>query len=126
MGKTRFAAAINCMDGRVQLPVIEFLRNNYNVDYVDLITEAGPDGLMASGDSAARESIRRRVMVSVEKHGAKLVAIAAHDDCAGNPVSKSAHLGDLTKALAVIESWNLPVKTIGLWVDSSGRVSAVD
>lgn len=38
----KFAAAINCMDGRTQVPVIEFLKNKYGVDYVDMITEPDP------------------------------------------------------------------------------------
>lgn len=36
MGK--FATAINCMDGRVQIPVIEYIKSKYEVDYVDMIT----------------------------------------------------------------------------------------
>jgi hypothetical protein len=125
MTENRFATAINCMDGRVQLPVIEYLKDQYNVHYVDMITEAGPDGLMCSGDTVACDSIRKRVLISVEKHGSKLLAIVAHEDCAGNPVSKPVHMTHVKEALALIESWNLPVETIGLWVDSSGNVSAV-
>jgi hypothetical protein len=43
MSSGRFAAAINCMDGRAQLPVIEWLKRECGVDYVDTITEPGPD-----------------------------------------------------------------------------------
>ncbi len=39
-----FATAINCMDGRVQLPVIAYLKSKYVVDYVDAITEPGRTG----------------------------------------------------------------------------------
>ncbi len=39
MGK--FVTAINCMDGRVQIPVIEYLKNNYGINYVDMITAPG-------------------------------------------------------------------------------------
>ena len=38
----RFAPAINCMDGRVQLPVIAYVKAHYSVDHVDMITELGP------------------------------------------------------------------------------------
>ncbi len=37
-----FCTAINCMDGRTQLPVIEFLKNKLSVEYVDTVTEPGP------------------------------------------------------------------------------------
>ena len=33
-----FVTALNCMDGRVQVPVYEYMKNKYNVDYVDVIT----------------------------------------------------------------------------------------
>lgn len=35
----KFATAINCIDGRTQLPVIEWARKKYGVDYVDMITK---------------------------------------------------------------------------------------
>ena len=39
----KFYTVINCMDGRVQLPVIKYLQKRFNVEYVDSITEAGPN-----------------------------------------------------------------------------------
>jgi len=38
----KFATAINCMDGRTQEPIINFMRHWYRVDYVDMINEPGP------------------------------------------------------------------------------------
>ncbi len=46
----RFGTVINCMDGRVQLPVIAYLQKRFNVTYVDTITEAGPNLLLAQGE----------------------------------------------------------------------------
>ena len=48
MSEKTFATAINCMDGRVQLPVTAFLKKKYGVDYVDVITEPGPNGILAA------------------------------------------------------------------------------
>ena len=42
------ATCLNCMDGRVQLPVINWIRENYKIDNVDVITEAGMDGVLAN------------------------------------------------------------------------------
>lgn len=39
----QFVTAINCMDGRVQEPVIKWMKEKYNATYVDMITEAGPN-----------------------------------------------------------------------------------
>jgi hypothetical protein len=38
-----YCTAINCMDGRVQLPTTAFQKERFNVDHVDMITEAGPN-----------------------------------------------------------------------------------
>ena len=43
----KFATALNCMDGRVQLPVIRWGKENYSVDVVDAITEAGMNGILS-------------------------------------------------------------------------------
>jgi hypothetical protein len=64
-----FATAINCMDGRTQIPVIDYIRKKYKVDYVDMITEPGPIRILAENtDKPTIESIKRRVAISTEKH----------------------------------------------------------
>ena len=40
------AVCLNCMDGRAQLPVIEWVKKNCDVEFVDMITEAGMDGFL--------------------------------------------------------------------------------
>ena len=126
MSEKEFATAINCMDGRVQLPVTEFLKNKYGVDYVDMITEPGPDGILAANkDKAAIESIQRRVAISTGKHGSKHIAIVGHHDCAGNPVDKETHLAHIRSAIKTVKSWGVKAEVIGLWVDDKWKVSEV-
>lgn len=112
-----FATAINCMDGRVQIPVIEWLKKQYGVDYVDMITEPGPERLLAEDkDQRSTESIRKRLEISVTRHNSNLVAIVGHQDCAGNPADKETQLKQISSAIGVVESWNFKVQIIGLWV----------
>ena len=113
-----FCTAINCMDGRVQTPVIAFLRQRFNADYVDMITEPGPNGILAAGEDAATvESILRRVLLSVEKHGSVGVAVVGHHDCAGNPGPKDEQLAQVRKAKALLREYFQNPIVIGLWVD---------
>ena len=49
----KFATAINCMDGRAQEPVIEYMKKSYGVDYVDMITEPGPNRILAENKEAS-------------------------------------------------------------------------
>jgi len=47
MGSKSFAAAINCMDGRTQIPVIDYVKRRFRVDHVDMITEPRPIRILA-------------------------------------------------------------------------------
>lgn len=126
MSKAKFGTAINCMDGRVQLPVMQWMKENYNVDYIDTVTEAGPDGILSHKLTKEIESVKSRVLISVEAHGSRIVAIVGHHDCAGNPVSKEEHWRHIKKAANVIRSWDLPVTVIGLWVNAQWQVEVVE
>jgi len=121
-----FVTAINCMDGRVQLPVIQWMRQEYGVDYVDCITEPGPVKILDEKREAdTLASIRRRLDISVTKHGSRAVAVVAHHDCAGNPVDKSRQMLQLAAAIRAVESWGFGIPVIGLWVDENWTVQKV-
>jgi len=122
-----FATAINCMDGRVQKPVAEYIQNSFSVDYVDMITEPGPNKILSEGkDTNIIEFLKKKVEVSVEKHNSKLIVVAAHYDCAGNPESEDLQKEHLRKAVEVVISWRFPVKkVIALWLDESFKPSII-
>src|SRR5664279_55162 len=85
----KFVTAINCMDGRVQEPVIAWMKNEYTAQFVDLITEAGPNRVLsANSDQGAIGSIKSRIEISVKNHGSNVIAIVGHYECAGNPNGK--------------------------------------
>ena len=122
-----FATAINCIDGRVQIPVIDWLRRQCGVDYVDMITEPGPERLLAEAkDLTACASIRRRLEISINRHSSSLVAIAGHHDCAGNPADKETQLEQILTAIRTVESWKYKIEVIGLRVDENWEVREVN
>jgi len=101
-----FATAINCMDGRTQNPVIEWMRKHYSVSYVDMITEPGVDAILAENrDTRTIESIKRKAGISIEKHGSKFIAVVGHYDCAGNPADMNTHLAQIRSAIETVASW---------------------
>jgi hypothetical protein len=59
-----FATAIDCIDGRAQDPVAAWIRARFGVRYVDTVTQAGADGILARGSAAELELVRSKVMVS--------------------------------------------------------------
>ena len=122
----RFATVINCMDGRTQLPIINYMRTKFNVDYVDNITEPGPVKVIAeqSNDFQLR-SIQQRVMISQDKHGSKHLALVAHYDCTGNHVDKNTQIEQLQKSLESIRLWGFKGTTVGLWVNENWEIEEV-
>jgi hypothetical protein len=111
----RFATAINCIDGRTQEPVIAYLKEHYNVDYVDMITGPGIDGCFCTSE-ALQDQVKKSAQISIEKHGSAVIAIAGHAECAGNPVDEGHHCMDVSACMETVRSWKLPVTVIGLFV----------
>ena len=127
MSKGKFGTAINCMDGRVQLPLINWMKNKYDLDYIDMITEPGPDKMLSQGRPDQVESIKSRIKISVNAHGSQIILVAAHDDCAGDPVSREDHIRQVRDCLKLVKSWGLPVKDItGVWINGNWDVEAID
>ncbi len=121
-----FGTAINCIDGRVQLPVIQWMKEHYPLDHVDMVTEPGADKVVAAGTPAQIEIIKAKVCISVQAHGSKVVAVAGHDECAGNPVPKEVHWEQIRQAVQVVHSWDLPVRVVGLWLGDTWSVEVVE
>lgn len=123
MAKGKFATSISCMDGRIQIPLTNWIKENFSVDYVDTITEPGIDKLVA--DNTDLESIKIKVGISINKHESELIVVSGHYDCAGNPVSNEEHITQIKKGIEVISSWNLGVKVVGVWVDDTWKINTV-
>ncbi|MGI8732179.1 MAG: carbonic anhydrase [Pyrinomonadaceae bacterium] len=120
-----FATAITCIDGRVQQPVTDWVKLHFNVRHVDLITEPGPDKVLAEGDAEVIPGIVRKALFSIKHHRSAIVALAGHDTCAANPVSKEEHLRQILEGVQVLSSYDLPVRIVGLWLNEWGSVDLV-
>lgn len=110
------------MDGRVQDAVKNYMQKNYSVDYVDVISEPGPNKILADNASAYAgavivENIRKRAEISVKKHGSKVIAIIGHHDCAGNPASKEDQIDHLKMAKKIVEGFGLGAEIVLLYVE---------
>ena len=121
-----FCTVINCIDGRVQLPVIAYLQSRFGVAYVDVVTEAGPVGVLSQrSESYDAKSIYRRVEVSKLAHLSQVIAVAAHHDCAGNPVSDSEQKQQLRSCLEILSQRYPRLEVVGLWLDQNWTVHEI-
>jgi hypothetical protein len=126
MAVGKFATTINCIDGRTQRPVSEWVRVQHGIDYVDTVTQPGPEKALTQGQSAEIDAIRNNVATSVTKHGSQLIVVAAHYDCAGNPVSDDEHKAQVRAACRVVAGWGMQARVIGLWVNEWWQIEVLD
>ena len=121
----KFGTAINCIDGRTQEPVIDFMKHKYEIDGVDMVTFPGVDGIILSSNSDAIALIRKAVSISIEKHGSRIIAVVGHFDCAGNPGNREHHYAHIGKAVQQVSSWNFKVEIVGLYVNDKRQIEEV-
>lgn len=126
MFQGRFATAITCIDGRVQMPVIRYMKNRFSLDYVDIVSEPGANLVLAEETSHLVDDILRKVRTSIDRHGSHLVAVVGHHDCAGNPAPCDEQTGHTRHALARLESeYHEDMRYVGLWVNARWNVVEV-
>jgi hypothetical protein len=111
------------MDGRVQVPVLQWIKANYPVDFVDVITEAGMDAVLS-----AQEDIReilRSISISVDVNRSARLFVVGHNDCRGNPVGEQVHRQQIKDAVKRLKGHWPKHEIVGLWVNDSWSVEIV-
>ncbi|HXG06107.1 MAG TPA: carbonic anhydrase [Nitrososphaera sp.] len=122
----KFGTAINCIDGRTHEPLIDYMKQRYGIDGVDMVTFPGADGIFSNTERSEEvELIRKAVSISVEKHGSRVVAVVGHYDCAGNPGDKQHHYSHILKAVGKVYSWNFPVQVVGFYLNDKRQIEEV-
>ncbi len=122
-----FSTVINCIDGRVQAPVLRFLQERFSTDHVDTVTEAGIVMFLAEAADGQCEMIPevvsslRSVNLSVDAHQSKGLAVVAHSGCARNPVADEVQHAQLQQALDFLKGHYPGMEVIALWVDISSE-----
>ena len=126
MKTNSFAAALNCIDGRTQIPVINFIKQRSGVRHVDMITEAGIiKHLSSNTEDSVVKATRLSLEISVSGHKTQIVFLVAHQDCLGNQVADNIQKEQLLQAKRNVESWHLPVEVKCLWLNATWQVEEV-
>ncbi|MDA0840868.1 MAG: hypothetical protein O3B01_21195 [Planctomycetota bacterium] len=121
-----FCTAINCLDGRAQLPVISYLTRRFGVEFVDVVSEAGPAGILAcNSESQGSRSIFRRIDISIEAHQSRAIAIVAHHDCAGNPKPATEQIKELRKCVEILRKSYSNLPNIAVWLDADQKAAEI-
>lgn len=121
-----FATVINCMDGRTQKAVQEYITNVQSVKYVDVITEAGPCKIISDNiNQVIIENIKNRVDISINIHKSKYIAIVGHHDCAGVPEDDGAQKKLIINAAKNISDWYPNVYVEAIWFDHQFKIEVI-
>lgn len=122
-----FCTSINCIDGRVQQPALDYLTQRYGVQYVDTVTEPGPNGILnRQDDPELIDSMLRCVDVSVRRHHSVAIAVIGHYDCHGNPGDVNRQNADTCGAVRFLRGRYPDTPVIGLYIDESWVAEEVE
>lgn len=103
------------MDGRPQRKVADYLTTSFGVRVLDTITTAGTVRHLAA-ETGQTPILLDNLAISIQQHGSSQVAVVAHHDCAGNPVSDRMQKEQVRDAAALVRQTHPEVEVIGLWV----------
>ena len=107
----------------MQLPVIKFLQERFGVEYVDTITEPGPNRILSEQtNTALLDSISARLKISLENHESVGIAVVGHHGCAGNPTPKEQQNQHTIDAVNFLKQKYPDTDIVGLWVDENWEV----
>ncbi len=118
------ATCLTCMDGRIQIPVINWIRRSSKVKYVDIISGPGMDGILTR-PHAQMESILTGIKISTQTNRSSHIFVVGHFDCRGNPVSYETHKDQIIAATKKIKTLFSSYPVTGLWVNSKWQVKKI-
>lgn len=119
-----FCTLVNCIDGRAQIPAIEYMKKRTGAQYVDCVTAPGAN-LALCENQDARAAMLAAVKISVEKHASSAIAVAGHYDCAANPTPGDEQAAHTKNAVEILKAAHPDAEVIGLWVDENWKVTEI-
>ncbi len=126
MDDMTFMTSVHCMDGRVQEPIIKFLKDRYNVSYVDCITEVSPCKILSAGSNEkAITMILNKISISLHHHHSRIIALSGHHDCAGNKSDRTEQIEQLHKGMHLLNERYPEMDIICLWVNQDWKIEIV-
>ena len=107
----------------MQLPVLHWIKENYPVDFVDVITEAGMGGVLSNQKDISE--ILRSIAISVNVNKSTRLFVVGHYDCRGNPVEEGVHRKEISNSVNRLKGHWPNHEIVGLWVNKTWQVEVV-
>jgi hypothetical protein len=116
--RKKLAIVLTCADWRLHQRKVDLnarLAKVLGVVGVDLIAVPGPDGLIKPERNSERQTAVTQIKLLIGAHAPLVVAVVAHQRCAGHPVTDGehdAHVVETAKALKAETGFKGPVRAI--------------
>lgn len=122
-----FGTVVNCTDGRVQYPVMNYLKKNYDFDFFDSANEAGPLRTLTKNSEKCRLiTLKEQILTSVEEHDSRLIALVGHHDCTDNPGDRAFQEKQMDESLDYLQrSFGTGITYVGLYVNEKWEVEEI-
>lgn len=120
----KFGTLINCSDGRVQYPVMDYLKKSYDIEFFDAANEAGPLlTLTKKTDKCRLISLKEQIRTSLEEHNSRFIALVGHHDCTDNPGDRAFQEKQMDEALDYLQrGFGKDITYVGLYMKENGEV----
>jgi hypothetical protein len=120
----KFGTLINCSDGRVQYPVMDYLKKSFDIEFFDAANEAGPLlTLTKKTDKCRLISLKEQIRTSLEEHNSKFIALVGHHDCTDNPGDRAKQESQMDEALDYLQrGFGKDITYVGLYVNEIWEV----
>ena len=119
-----YGTVLECMDGRSQRKVADYLTTSFGVRNLDTITTAGAVRHLAENTEQTK-ALLDNLAISIGKHGSNQIAVVAHHDCLGNPVADNTQKTQLSQAISRIRDLYPHAEVTGLWLNAQWIVERV-
>lgn len=115
---------LECIDGRPQRKVAAYLAVSFAVRHLDTITTAGLVRHLAS-ETEQTPFLLANLDLSLNAHGSSHIAVVAHHDCAGNPVTDAEQKDQIATAVDRVAEIQPDHVVVGLWVNEHWTIEEV-
>lgn len=113
-----------CMDGRIYQPVVAFLKEHWNAQWVDVVTGAGPEQDLSKAPlNAEARGILAQIKMSLASQHKKRLAVVSHEGCDCNAATDEEKKHMVQRSVHTLEREYEDATVIGLWIDAAGSVS---
>jgi hypothetical protein len=123
----KFGTVINGMDGRVQYPVLDYLKNQFEIDFFDTANEVDPLTILSDRTDKCRLiSLKEKITFSIEEHHSRLVAVVGHHDFSGNSNSREKQETQLSDTIDYLRrAYGDDIMFIGHYVTEEYKVEEI-